>query len=106
MTEAMRAIVFHGPGHWALEESPRPSVQASDDVLLRVDRASICGTDIHILSDPPGHPATPGSILGHEYVGTVTDIGESVINVKPGDRVLVCGSFYTVGPALQARRLY
>ncbi len=89
MTEAMQAIVFHGPGHWALEEFPRPRIQAADDVLLRVDRVSICGTDIHILSDPPGHPATPGSILGHEYVATVTDIGESVINVKPGDRVVI-----------------
>lgn len=89
MTEAMQAIVFHGPGHWTLEEFPRPRLQAADDVLLRVDRASICGTDIHILSDPPGHPATPGSILGHEYVATVADIGDGVINVKPGDRVVI-----------------
>ncbi len=89
MSEAMQAVVFHGPGHWALEEFPRPRIQAADDVLLRVDRVSICGTDIHILSDPPGHPATSGSILGHEYVATVTDIGDGVINVKPGDRVVI-----------------
>ena len=89
MSEAMQAVVFHGPGHWALEEFPRPRIQAADDVLLRVDRVSICGTDIHILSDPPGHPATSGSILGHEYVATVTDIGDDVINVKPGDRVVI-----------------
>jgi (R,R)-butanediol dehydrogenase/meso-butanediol dehydrogenase/diacetyl reductase len=89
MAEAMQAIVFHGPGHWALEELPRPRIQAGDDVMLRVDRVSICGTDIHILSDPPGHPATPGSILGHEYVATVTDIGDDVTNVKPGDRVVI-----------------
>ncbi len=89
MSEAMQAIVFHGPGRWALEEVPRPRVQAGDDVLLSVDRVSICGTDIHILSDPPGHPATPGSILGHEYVATVTDIGDNVTNVEPGDRVVI-----------------
>jgi len=89
MSQAMQAIVFHGPGHWALEECPRPGIQAADDVLLRVERVSICGTDIHILSDPPGHPATPGSILGHEYVATVADVGESVSNVKPGDRVVI-----------------
>ena len=89
MSEAMQAVVFQGPGHWALEEFPRPRIQAADDVLLRVDRVSICGTDIHILSDPPGHPATSGSILGHEYVATVTDIGDGVINVKPGDRVVI-----------------
>lgn len=85
----MQAIVFHGPGHWALEEFPRPKIQSADDVLLRVDRVSICGTDIHILADPPGHPATPGSILGHEYVATVTDIGDAVSNVRPGDRVVI-----------------
>jgi len=89
MSEAMQAVVFHGPGRWALEEFPRPRIQAADDVLLGVDRVSICGTDIHILSDPPGHPATSGSILGHEYVATVTDIGDGVINVKPGDRVVI-----------------
>lgn len=85
----MQAIVFHGPGHWALEDFPRPRIEAADDVLLRVDRVSICGTDIHILADPPGHPATPGSILGHEYVATVTDIGDGVSNVRPGDRVVI-----------------
>ena len=89
MSDAMQAIVFHGPGHWALEDFPRPRIEAADDVLLRVDRVSICGTDIHILADPPGHPATPGSILGHEYVATVTDIGDGVSNVRPGDRVVI-----------------
>jgi len=89
MMETMEAVVFHGPGHWALEELPRPQIQSGDDVLLQVERVSICGTDIHILADPPGHPATPGSVLGHEYVATVRDVGENVSNVKPGDRVVI-----------------
>ncbi|MFY9573235.1 MAG: alcohol dehydrogenase catalytic domain-containing protein [Blastocatellia bacterium] len=89
MTQAMQAIVFRGPGKWGLEEFPRPRIQAPDDVLLKVDRVSICGTDIHILADPPGHPATSGSILGHEYTATVTDIGDAVVNVTPGDRVVI-----------------
>ena len=66
-----------------------PRVQAGDDVLLKVDRASICGTDIHILSVPPGHPATPGSVLGHEYVATVVDAGAAVAHLQPGDRVVI-----------------
>ncbi|HEY3138621.1 MAG TPA: alcohol dehydrogenase catalytic domain-containing protein [Blastocatellia bacterium] len=89
MTHAMQAVVFRGAGEWRLESVPQPQVASDDDVLLRVDRASICGTDIHILAVPPGHPATPGSILGHEYVATVVDIGEAVRNVKPGDRVVI-----------------
>jgi (R,R)-butanediol dehydrogenase / meso-butanediol dehydrogenase / diacetyl reductase len=89
MAETMQAIVFRGAGQWALEELPRPRIEANDDVLLRVDRASICGTDIHILSTPPGHPATEGSILGHEYVATVMDVGAGVSDLRPGDRVVV-----------------
>jgi threonine dehydrogenase-like Zn-dependent dehydrogenase len=85
----MQAVVFHGNGEWRVESAPVPQIRSDDDVLLRVDRASICGTDIHILAVPPGHPATPGSILGHEYVATVMDAGVRVEHVKPGDRVVV-----------------
>ena len=89
MSGTMQAVVFRGEGRWAVESVPVPRVGADDDVLLKVDRGSICGTDIHILSVPPGHPATPGSILGHEYVATVLDAGNRVTYLKPGDRVVV-----------------
>ena len=89
MPDTMQGIVFHGEGHWGLEKLPVPKIQALDDVLLKVDRASVCGTDIHILSTPAGHPATPGSILGHEYVATVVEAGEGVRDLQPGDRVVI-----------------
>ena len=89
MPETMEALVFQGPGQWGLETQPLPRIGADDDVLLKVDRASICGTDIHILSVPPGHPATPGSILGHEYVATVVQAGSRVEHLQPGDRVVI-----------------
>src|SRR5215216_5961904 len=89
MVETMQAIVFRGEGKWALEDFPRPRIEADDDVLLKVDRVSICGTDIHILSVPQGHPATEGSILGHEYVATVVDTGTGVRGLAHGDRVVV-----------------
>ncbi|MCU1274943.1 MAG: putative zinc-type alcohol dehydrogenase-like protein YjmD, partial [Bryobacterales bacterium] len=85
----MQAVVFRGEGKWAVESVAVPQVRADDDVLLKVDRGSICGTDLHILSVPPGHPATPGSILGHEYVATVIDAGNKVTQLKRGDRVVV-----------------
>ena len=85
----MQAVVFEGDGKWALREMKTPRVEAVDDVLLKVDRASICGTDIHILSVPPGHPATPGSILGHEYVATVVEAGSGVPQLAVGDRVVI-----------------
>jgi (R,R)-butanediol dehydrogenase/meso-butanediol dehydrogenase/diacetyl reductase len=89
MTESMQAVVFRGPGDWGIEELPRPRLESDHDVLLRVERASICGTDIHILSVPPGHPATPGSILGHEYTATVVETGAEVRELAPGDRVVI-----------------
>ena len=89
MSETMRGIVFQGEGRWALEARPMPRLAADDEVLLKIDSASICGTDLHILSVPPGHPATPGSILGHEYVATVEQAGSGANGLASGDRVVV-----------------
>ena len=66
-----------------------PSLASDDDVLLKIDSASICGTDLHILSVPPGHPATPGSMLGHEYVATVEQVGSAANGLESGDRVVI-----------------
>ncbi|MEW5867447.1 MAG: zinc-dependent alcohol dehydrogenase family protein [Bacillota bacterium] len=87
--KAMLAAVFEGDGKLAVKEVPVPTIQKEDEVLLQVEAASICGTDVHILEVPPGHPATPGSILGHEYVGTVLKVGPAVEGLQEGDRVVV-----------------
>ncbi len=85
----MLAGVFAEIGKFSLQEREIPSIRRSDEVLIKVEAASICGTDIHILATPPGHPATEGIIQGHEYVGKVAEIGTDVTNVKVGDRVVV-----------------
>jgi 2-desacetyl-2-hydroxyethyl bacteriochlorophyllide A dehydrogenase len=89
MKKQMQAAVFEGNGKLSLCERPVPSVGRDKDVLLKVDVASVCGTDVHILAVPPGHPATEGAILGHEYVGTLVDAGDGVTHLKKGDRVVV-----------------
>ncbi len=89
MNKTMQALVFRAEGKWAVDEMPTPAIHADDEVLLKVDRASICGTDLHILSTPPGHPATPGSILGHEYAATVLDAGSGNKHLSEGDRVVI-----------------
>ena len=92
----MKALVYHGPGKKAWEEVPDPQIQQPTDVIVRVDTTTICGTDLHILKgDVPA--VTEGRILGHEGVGTVTEIGPAVSTIEVGDRVLIscicsCGS--------------
>src|SRR6266496_4274834 len=84
----MKALVYHGPGLRGWEEKPDPNIQEPTDVVVRIDSATICGTDLHILKgDVP--EVRPGTILGHEAVGTVVEIGAAVTTLEPGDRVLV-----------------
>lgn len=83
----MLAAVFQGEGRLVLEERPLPVVQAPDDIVIAVEACGVCGSDVQILNVPPGHPATPGTILGHEFVGRVTAVGEAVTTVRVGDRV-------------------
>ncbi|MGX4694040.1 zinc-dependent alcohol dehydrogenase family protein [Streptomyces sp. JNUCC 63] len=84
----MKGYVFHGPGQSAWEEVPDPDVMEPTDAVVRVDIVTICGTDLHILrGDVP--EVRPGTVLGHEAVGEVVEIGADVRTVRPGDRVLV-----------------
>jgi alcohol dehydrogenase len=84
----MKALVYHGPGERSWEDVPDPQVRDDTDVVVGVDAVTICGTDLHILKgDVP--EVTPGTILGHEAVGTVEEVGSAVRSVRPGDHVLV-----------------
>ena len=85
----MLAAVFEGNGKLVLQERPKPVIRKPDDVLLKVTGVGICGTDLHILQVPAAHPATVGSILGHEFTGTVVEVGSAVTGYQPGDAVLV-----------------
>ncbi|MDX6593477.1 MAG: alcohol dehydrogenase [Gaiellales bacterium] len=84
----MKALVYHGPGERSWDTVADPAILEPTDAVVRVDTATICGTDLHILKgDVPETPA--GTVLGHEAVGTVQEVGEAVTTVAPGDRVLV-----------------
>ncbi len=84
----MKALVYGGPGQRAWESVPDPSILEPTDAIVRIDSSTICGTDLHILKgDVP--ETTPGTVLGHEAVGTVVEIGAAVTTVVPGDRVLI-----------------
>ncbi|WP_159661921.1 zinc-dependent alcohol dehydrogenase family protein [Streptomyces mexicanus] len=84
----MKGYVFHGPGRSAWQDVPDPDVQDPTDAVVRVDTVTICGTDLHILKgDVP--EVRPGTVLGHEAVGEVVEIGPDVRGLQPGERVLV-----------------
>ena len=84
----MKALVFHGPGERSWDTVPDPSITAETDAIVHIDSATICGTDLHILKgDVP--EVQPGTILGHEAVGTIVETGKAVTTLDAGDRVLV-----------------
>ena len=84
----MKAFVYLGPGKKAVEDRPKPTIQAPGDAIVKIVKTTICGTDLHILK---GDVATcaPGRILGHEGVGVIDSVGPGVTSFKPGDRVLI-----------------
>jgi alcohol dehydrogenase len=92
----VKALVYHGPNQKSWDEVPNPKIIDPTDVIVQVDTTTICGTDLHILKgDVPA--VTDGRILGHEGVGTITEVGSAVGKLVVGDRVIIscitsCGS--------------
>lgn len=82
----MRAIVYHGPRDIRFDTVPDPSLRDADDVVVRVTRTAICGSDLHVVHGMP--LPERGFALGHEFVGVVEDVGPGVRRVRKGDRVL------------------
>jgi L-iditol 2-dehydrogenase len=92
----MKALVFHGPGNMALENCPVPAI-VSDEVLVRVRFAGVCGTDIRIFKGTKKIPAP--KITGHEFAGDIAALGSHVSGFSVGDRVtaypvIACGKCY------------
>ena len=56
--ETMKAVIYEDVGKFSVKQVPVPKVEKGTDLLLRVDACSICGTDVHILSTPPGVDAS------------------------------------------------
>jgi len=84
----MKALVYQGPGNKVWQDMPAPRIKHPTDVIVRIDTTTICGTDLHILKgDVPA--VTPGRILGHEGVGTITEVGSSVTTLAVGDKVII-----------------
>src|SRR5665647_864487 len=84
----MKALVYHGPGKKSWEGKPKPAIENATDVIVKIMKTTICGTDLHILKgDLPA--VTEGRILGHEGVGIVEETGSAVTDFKKGDHVII-----------------
>jgi len=84
----MRAMTYRGPFRVRVQEKPEPEIEHPQDAIVRVTRAAICGSDIHLY-----HGMVPdtriGTTFGHEFTGVVEEVGSAVDNLKAGDKVLV-----------------
>lgn len=85
----MQAIAWEGPRRLRHVRRPRPQLEAPDDAIVRVSQASTCGTDLHAFrGSVPGFE--PGTVLGHEFVGSVVEVGPGVRRHRAGERVYSC----------------
>ena len=101
----MRAMVYRGPYKVRVEEKDVPRVEHPNDAIVRVTRAAICGSDLHLY-----HGLLPdtrvGMTFGHEFIGVVEEVGSSVQRLKRGDRVMVPFNIYCGSCFYCARGLY
>ena len=84
----MKAVVWHGIGDIRLDDVPEPQLREKTDAVVRLTASAICGTDLHFIRGTMGG-MVPGTILGHEGVGVVEQVGDDVRNFVPGDRVVI-----------------
>ncbi len=87
----MKAVVFRGIGDIRLEDVPEPKIQDPTDAIVRLTASAICGTDLHMIRGTFAG-MQPGTILGHEGVGIVEQVGPDVRNLNVGDRVVACST--------------
>jgi len=94
----MRALSYRGPKRVRIEEKPEPRIEHPNDVVLRVTRAAICGSDLHLFNGLIADMRV-GTTFGHEFTGVVEEVGPSVESLRRGDRVAVpfniaCGTCF------------
>jgi len=79
-------VMIEGPGRVRVAEAPDPDVPGPGGAVVAVDATAICGSDLHFYDGDldPG----PGIPVGHEFLGTVVEVGSEVTRFRPGDRVL------------------
>lgn len=101
----MRAMVYHGPADVRVESKPDPRIEHPGDVILRVTRTCICGSDLHLYRGLVPDTRV-GCTFGHEFTGVVEEVGAGVRKVKRGDRLVVPFNICCGGCFYCSRDLY
>lgn len=84
----MKAATYLSTGNLQLIDKPKPVIIKPTDAIVQLVKTTICGTDLHILGgDVPA--CKEGTILGHEGIGIVKEVGDAVTNFKIGDKVII-----------------
>ncbi|MGR6964447.1 glutathione-independent formaldehyde dehydrogenase [Geodermatophilus sp. URMC 61] len=83
----MRAVVYRRPFEVAVEEVPDPRIEQPNDVIVRISSTCICGADLYVYEGRTG--AEPGTVIGHETLGIVEEVGSGVTALEQGDRVVM-----------------
>lgn len=84
----MKAAVLHSPGHCSIEDLPVPEAGAGE-LLVAVGANTICGTDVRLIEGTKTAGVRPGVILGHEFCGTIAEVGAGVSGFKAGQQVSI-----------------
>src|SRR3954451_3299888 len=103
----MKALTWHGKRDVRVDEHPDPTIQKPTDAIISVTSTGLCVSDLH-LYEVLGPFIEPGSILGHEPMGIVEEVGPEVGTLKPGDRVVIpfqvsCGHCFMCDQGLQTQ---
>lgn len=83
----MKAVSYEGKRKMVVSEHPKPELNKPSDALLRVTTSGICGSDLHMYDGRT--PLKKGTVVGHEIMGVVEEVGEAVQSIKKGDRVVL-----------------
>ena len=96
----MKAVSYEGLRTMSVSDHPKPKPKLSTDALLRVTTSGICGSDLHMYDGRT--PLEKGTVVGHEIMGVIDEVGEAVQSIKKGDRVVLpfniaCGFCFNCG---------
>lgn len=83
----MKAITFEGARKMSVSNESKPKIKSSTDAILRVTTSGICGSDLHMYDGRT--PLEKGTVVGHEIMGVIDEVGEAVESIKKGDRVVL-----------------